>query len=263
MKPSSLSSWDEDEVGGGGSDGAQSDGVRLGRTSSPVLVVFVVRQLKILLKRERERERERGRQRNGPTLAHRALGVVADAGAGQFRFGPTFNRRLGATSRCSRPLSISNRRPAIQSNQNQKNNNNNNKNNNKRCRLQVGSEVAGRPNNKRTRAKVGPKKKRISLDSIKTIINFRNRIPPLHNANVWWCGAVSISGPLDRSDFLSETRIGATRRLKQKKNISSNQNRRHPRKKNPVHVKKKTKRVSFDEFRSRYYSILPSMVERV
>ena len=59
MKPSSLSSWDEDEVGGGGSDGAQSDGVRLGRTSSPVLVVFVVRQLKILLKRERERERER------------------------------------------------------------------------------------------------------------------------------------------------------------------------------------------------------------
>ena len=160
MKPSSLSSWDEDEVGGGGSDGAQSDGVRLGRTSSPVLVVFVVRQLKILLKRERERERERGRQRNGPTLAHRALGVVADAGAGQFRFGPTFNRRLGATSRCSRPLSISNRRPAIQSNQNQKNNNNNNKNNNKRCRLQVGSEVAGRPNNKRTRAKVGPKKKK-------------------------------------------------------------------------------------------------------
>ena len=65
--------------------------------------------------------------------------------------------------------------------------------------------------------KLGQKKKRISLDSIKTIINFRNRIPPLHNANVWWCGAVSISGPLDRSDFLSETRIGATRRLKQKK----------------------------------------------
>ena len=62
MKPSSLSSWDEDEVGGGGSDGAQSDGVRLGRTSSPVLVVFVVRQLKILLKREREREREEERE---------------------------------------------------------------------------------------------------------------------------------------------------------------------------------------------------------